>query len=197
MDALTERPDFQERAVSRPPAVFPVHTVESAPAAARRSMTAVAEKRGYLPTAIALLAESPETLDGFLRLSTIFESATLDALAREVLIMTIAARNGCHLCLAMHTSRLSALGADPALAAALRAGDRLEDARLEAVRTFALRVLETTGDVGDEALAAFLGHGFTARNALEVVLGIGAYTLSTFANRLTGAPVDEQLRAFA
>jgi AhpD family alkylhydroperoxidase len=197
MDALTERPDFQERAVSPPPAVFPVHTVESAPAAARRSMRAVAEKQGYLPAGAALLAESPETLDGFLRLSAIFESATLDALAREVLIMTIAARNGCHLCLAMHASRLSALGADPALAAALRAGAPLEDARLEAVRTFALRVLETTGDVGDEALVAFLGHGFTARNALEVVLGIGTYTLSTFANRLTGAPVDEQLRAFA
>ena len=37
----------------------------------------------------------------------------------------------------------------------------------------------------------------TRRNALEVVLGIGAYTLSTLANRLTGAPVDEQLKAFA
>jgi hypothetical protein len=29
------------------------------------------------------------------------------------------------------------------------------------------------------------------------VLGIGTYTLSTLANRLTGAPVDEPLRAFA
>ena len=32
--------------------------------------------------------------------------------------------------------------------------------------------------------------------ALDVVLGIGTYTMSTLANRLTGAPVDDQLSAF-
>jgi alkylhydroperoxidase family enzyme len=71
------------------------------------------------------------------------------------------------------------------------------EVRLDAVRAFTLQVLDTAGDVGGEAVAEFLGHGFTRRNALEVVLGIGALTLSTLANRLTGAPVDEQLRAFA
>jgi alkylhydroperoxidase family enzyme len=97
----------------------------------------------------------------------------------------------------MHSARLAALGADPALAAALRAAAPLADPRLEAVRTFTLRVLDTAGEAGDESLAEFLGHGFTRRNALEIVLGIGAYTLSTLANRLTGAPVDEELGAFA
>jgi hypothetical protein len=29
-----------------------------------------------------------------------------------------------------------------------------------------------------------------------VVLGIGTYTMSTLANRLTGGPVDDQLQAF-
>ncbi|MFJ6697187.1 hypothetical protein ACIQM4_14105 [Streptomyces sp. NPDC091272] len=33
-------------------------------------------------------------------------------------------------------------------------------------------------------LEAFCAAGYTRRNALEVVLGIGTYTLSTFANRL-------------
>jgi AhpD family alkylhydroperoxidase len=171
--------------------MFTEHSTESAPPAARRAMAAVAGKRGYLPAAVALLAESPELLEGFLRLSASFEACTLDPLAREVVIMTVSARNGCRLCLARHAARLDALGADPSLAAPL------EDARLGAVRAFTLRALDTAGDVGDAALAEFLGHGFTRRNALEVILGIGAYTLSTLANRLTGAPVDEQLRAFA
>jgi hypothetical protein len=47
------------------------------------------------------------------------------------------------------------------------------------------------------SLRAFLDSGYTSRNALEVVLGIGTYTLSTFANRLTNAPVDPQLAMFA
>ena len=177
--------------------MFTQHTIESAPAASRRSMTAVSAKQGYLPAAVGLLAESPEALDGFLRLSAAFDACTLDPLAREVVIMTVAVRNGCHLCVAMHSARLAALGADPDLAAALRSGAPVGEVRLDAVRAFTLQVLDTAGDVGGEAVAEFLGHGFTRRNALEVVLGIGALTLSTLANRLTGAPVDEQLRAFA
>jgi AhpD family alkylhydroperoxidase len=177
--------------------LFTEHTTESAPPAARRAMAAVAGKQGYLPAGAARLAESPEALEGFLRLSAAFDACTLDPFAREVVIMTVSARNGCRLCLAMHAARLDALGADPSLAEALRSAAPLGDARLGAVRAFTLRVLDTAGDVGDAALEDFLGHGFTRRNALEVVLGVGAYTLSTLANRLTGAPVDEELRAFA
>lgn len=58
-------------------------------------------------------------------------------------------------------------------------------------------MLATAGAVDDATLQAFLAHGYTARNALEVVLGIGTYTMSTLANRMTGAPVDPQLAAFA
>jgi AhpD family alkylhydroperoxidase len=111
--------------------------------------------------------------------------------------MTVATRNGCHLCVAMHTARLTALGADADTIARLRNAEPLPDPGLEAIRVFTLRVLDTAGDVGDEALRAFLASGYTSQNALEVVLGIGTYTMSTLANRLTGAPVDDQLAAFA
>ena len=49
----------------------------------------------------------------------------------------------------------------------------------------------------DGHLGSFLAVGYTRQNALEVVLGIGTYTMSTLANRLTGAPLDDQLSAFA
>ena len=177
--------------------MFTEHTIESAPPAARRTMTATAKHLGYLPAATARWASSPQLLDGFQKLNALFDATTLDPVAREVVIMTIATRNGCHLCVAMHTAQLTALHADACLIAALRGGQALDDPRLEAIREFTLRVLDTAGDVGEPALRAFLDHGYTERNALEVVLGIGTYVMSTFANRLTGAPVDEQLRAFA
>lgn len=97
----------------------------------------------------------------------------------------------------MHTAKLSALRADTELVTALREQRQLPDARLEAVRTFTLEALATSGAVTDRALAAFLAHGHTSANALEVVLGIGTYTLSTLANRLTDAPLDEQLEPHA
>ena len=177
--------------------LFPAHTVETAPAAARRAMAASESHLGYLPSAVAMMATAPQVLDGFLKISAIFESTTLDPLAREVLVMTVATRNGCHLCVANHTAKLAKLEADPELVEALREQRPLADERLEAIRVFTLDVLATAGAVSDESMQAFLKHGYTSQNALEVVLGIGAYTLSTFANRMTGAPIDPQLAAFA
>jgi len=55
----------------------------------------------------------------------------------------------------------------------------------------------TKGEVGDAALEAFLTHGFTREQALDVVLGVGLYTLSTYANRLTRATLDPPLEPLA
>jgi alkylhydroperoxidase family enzyme len=91
----------------------------------------------------------------------------------------------------MHTASLHRLSAPPELVTALRTQSALPDPRLEVLRRFALTVMDTTGEVPEDALAAFTEAGYTPRNALEVVLGIGTYTLSTFANRLVGAPLDD------
>lgn len=104
---------------------FPDHTLDSAPPAARRVLEAVAKKQGgHLPSAVARLASSPELLTGFLQASAAFESSTLDPLAREVVVMTMATRHACHVCVAMHTARLTALDAGPELVAALRSPSR-------------------------------------------------------------------------
>ncbi|MFD7646002.1 carboxymuconolactone decarboxylase family protein [Kitasatospora sp. NPDC059795] len=176
---------------------FPTLTPETAPPAARRSLEQITRHLGHLPEAAGRLAHAPQLLDGFLKLTALFDATELDPLVRETVVLTIATRNGCHLCVAMHTATLTRLAADPELIAALRAQQPLPDARLEAVRRFVHSALDHTGAVPEPDLAALFAHGFTPRNALEIVLGIGAYTLSTFANRLTGAPVDPQLAPYA
>ncbi|EPH45900.1 carboxymuconolactone decarboxylase family protein [Streptomyces aurantiacus] len=169
--------------------MFTAHTVETAPEDSRAAMEDVVRAFGVLPDAVARLAASPELLTGFLELSQKFERTTLDPLARETVIMTVAVRNECHVCVTIHTAKLRKLGADAELVEALREGRELPEGheRLEGARQFPLRVIEAAGGVDDRDLKAFLGHGFTERNALEVVMGIGAYTMSTLANRLTRA----------
>lgn len=176
---------------------FADHTLETAPPAARRAMESTIRNLGYLPVGVARLAQSPQALDGFLKLSAMFETTDLAPVAREVVIMTIATRNACHLCVAMHTAKLTKLGADPALINALRDSQPLPDERLAALQDFTVATVETAGAVAPETLQTFLSHGYTPQNALEVVLGIGAYTLSTLANRMTDAPLDRQLLPFA
>ncbi|MET8906305.1 carboxymuconolactone decarboxylase family protein [Micromonospora sp. NPDC004551] len=181
--------------MSRP--VFTAHTPDTAPAAARRTMADVQRKLGHLPGAVALMAESPELLRGFLTANAVFEATDLDPVAREVVVLTVATRNECHLCVAMHTATLTRQGAAPGLIEALRAGAALPDPRLEALRRFTVAVLDHRGAVPDDGLDAFLAAGWQPRHALDVVLGVGTYTISTFANRLTGAPLDPPLAAHA
>lgn len=177
--------------------VFVEHTPESAPAAARRPMEATVRRLGRLSAPVALLASSPQLLDGFLKLSGLFEATTLDPVAREVVIMAVAAHHECHVCVAMHTAALERVGADTALIGALRERRPLPEPRLEALRAFTLAVIASAGAVDDGDLRGFLDHGYTPQNALEVVLGVGTYTLSAFANRLTRAPLDHALHGHA
>ncbi|SDC54359.1 carboxymuconolactone decarboxylase family protein [Rhodococcus tukisamuensis] len=176
---------------------FTAHTAETAPAAARPIMAAIEQQFGFLPAASALMAESPELMQAFARANALFERSTLTHLEREVVVFAIATRNECHLCVALHSAGLTRDGASPELTAALRERRPLDDPRLEALRQFTLAVLDSAGAVDDARMRAFLDVGFSTRQALEVVLGVGTYTLSTFANRMTGAHLDEPFARFA
>lgn len=177
---------------------FVRHTTSSAPAGSRAAVERTARGFGFLPAPVAMMAESPELLEGFLHGNRLFEGTTLSRLHREVLILTMATAVGCHYCVAMHTATLTRTGdADETLLADLRACRPLADEQLEALRVFTLAVMAGHGHVRPQDLRDFLDAGHTRRNALEVVLGLGVHTLSTYANRMTGAPLDEPFRPFA
>lgn len=175
---------------------FTCHTIESAPPEARATMSAIERRFGYLPAAVSAMATSPQLLLGFVRANSLFTETTLTEIEREVLVMTIATHNGCEVCIALHTEQLTRAEAPAEVVESLRTRTPLADARLDAMRQFVLEVLATAGNVSDVALTQFLGAGYSPRNALDVVLGIGTYTMSTLANRLTRAPVDPQLTSY-
>ncbi len=172
------------------PQQFTSHTVESAPPAAREALATARAKFGRLPAALGLLANSPTALAAFGTFTAAFARSTLSPIEREVVIMTVARENGCELCVAMHSRILRAMKAPAGRIEALHEGTPLDDARLEALRAFTVHALRERGAVPPDALDAFESAGFTGEQALDVIVGIAAYTLSTFANRLTRAPLD-------
>ncbi len=176
---------------------FHDHTAATAPPGSRRMVAAAEEQFGFTPAPVGRMAASPQALGGFFQLNALFQKSSLDELARECLILTVATRNECHYCVAMHSATLARSGASTQLIDDLRAERPLPEPQLEALRVFVHQVMDHTGAVPDPAMTAFLAAGYTAENALDVVLGIATYTLSTFANRLTGASLDEPFRAWA
>ena len=169
---------------------FVSYDPSSAPPETRAILLENQRKFGKIPSPLARLAASPLALRAALDGLSAFEHSSLAPLEREVVAMTMGVRNGCHYCVSLHRRLLEKLEAPAELREALAQGRKLDSPKLEAVRAFTLALLEGTGDVSDEAWQQFLAAGFDRAAALEVVLGVAAYTLTTFANRLTEAPLD-------
>jgi uncharacterized peroxidase-related enzyme len=166
------------------PVPFPAFDVFTAPEPARAALLASKQKFGAIPKPLAHYALSPIFLRQALSGLDAFERSSFSKIEREVLAMTMGRVNGCSFCVALHRRVLASMKASPEIVSALVEGSPLGDARLEALRTFLLALLEARGAVAPEALAAFLNAGFSHAQALEAVLGVATYTLTTFANRL-------------
>lgn len=164
---------------------FPQFDEASAPEAARSALSATKQRFGGIPAPVARHASSPALLLTALSGLDAFGKTTLAPLEREVLAMTMGLRNGCQFCLKLHTRLLSSLEAEQALVRALQLGEPLSDPRLEALRRFVLALIEHSGDVPRPEWLRFREAGYTHEQALELVLGVGVYTMTTLANRLT------------
>jgi AhpD family alkylhydroperoxidase len=162
---------------------------KTAPDAARPFIAATRAHLGFLPSAVARLAASPDLLGAFQRASAAFDRTSLGRVEREVIILTYAREVDCSVCVVMHSRTLAELGG-PDLAGAVAAGRPTGDPRLDVLVRFTRALAATRGDVDSETWEAFLAAGYSRAQALDVVLGLGAYTMSTFANRLTAAPMD-------
>lgn len=166
------------------------YDLDTAPVEARGILAESRRKFGMLPSPLKRLAASPLALRSALTALDTFDASSLAPLEREVVAMTMGVENGCHYCVSLHRRLLQMHEAPAGLCDALEQGRTLDSPRLEAVRVLTLSLLERTGDVSEPAWQQFLAAGFDRAAALEVVVGIATYTLTTFANRLTEAPVD-------
>jgi len=164
---------------------FPQFDETNAPAEARPALTQSKRAFGAIPAPLTRYASSPLMLGVTLSGLHGFEQATLPPLEREVLAMTMGRLNGCRLCLEMHRRLLVKLDAPTPLIAALEAGAALEDRRLEALRQLVLALVAHHGDVPAPVWTDFREAGYTHEHALELVMGVGVYTMTTLANRLT------------
>jgi len=164
---------------------FPRFDETNAPEPVRDALVQNKRLFGAVPAPLACYANSPLFLEAALSGLRAFEQASLSPLEREVVAMTMGRLNGCKLCLGLHRRLLNAQRAPVELIDALEQGRALGEPRLEALRGFLLAVVDARGDVSKEAWTQFREAGFSHAQALEVVLGVGAYTLTTLANRLT------------
>ncbi len=177
--------------------IFPIHSPETAPDAARPTLEQAKARFGFVPNILLGLAESPEALKGYMTLMGIFHGGSFSEIERDVALIAISARNRCGYCVAAHSTQGAGHGLSEEDLAAIRAHEPLSDPRLEALRRFVDALVEKRGWVGEDEIQAFLAAGFARAQALELLVAVAAKTLSNYANHMIGTPIDEPFAAQA
>jgi uncharacterized peroxidase-related enzyme len=173
---------------------FHIHTLESAPQAARPALQKLKDNLGLIPNLAAAMAESPTLIEAFVALRGIYQGGSFTPVEREAISIANAVANQCDWCVAAHsTFALKAAMPQEALQA-LRAGQSPADAKLKALSEFARKMTLSRGQMSEADLQSFLAAGYSQAQALEVIVGVAVSVLANYANHLADAPLDDFLK---
>jgi AhpD family alkylhydroperoxidase len=173
---------------------YTVHTVETAPAAAKEILAGAKKTLGFVPNLYAVMAEAPALVKAYATLSRMFDETSFSATERQIVLLTTSHVNGCEYCMAAHSVIAGMQKVPGDVVQAIRAGRPISDTKLESLRRFTAAVVKSRGWPSPADTAEFLSVGYGRQQVLEVVLGVGMKTLSNFANHIAKTPLD---KAFA
>jgi uncharacterized peroxidase-related enzyme len=175
---------------------FAPHNLATAPAASQPGLAAAHKKLGFVPNMLAVLAESPATLEAYQKLQESLGKSSFTPAEQQFLALVISVANGCTYCTAAYSLVAGNAGVAKPVIDAVRDGGPIADRRLQALRRFAFAVVERRGRVGDAELEAFLAAGFTKAQVLEVLIAAAFKLISNYANHLAEVPLDAAFQPY-
>ena len=178
---------------------LPAQTIASSHGKARDMLEDSQRKLGFVPQMYAHMVNSPGLLQTYLQGYELFRAESgFTAVEQEVVFLSISRFNGCTYCMAAHSMIADKMSRVPAdILKALREGQPLSDARLQALATFTTIMAESRGTPSPAQLEAFRAAGYSDRQALEIVLAIAVKTLSKYANHILHTPSDAAFQDYA
>lgn len=176
---------------------FEKHTTATAPTGSKAILESAQAQMGLVPNLYAVLAESPQTLTGYIELTKLFSASSLSTVERHVVWLAINVENRCHYCVPAHTFLALNDKTPQDVVDSLRSDTPIADDKLEALRRFAKQVVITRGFVAKTEIDAFLAAGYTNANVLDVVLGAAHKTISNYVNHLSETEVDAPFAQYA
>jgi len=170
---------------------YVVHSLDTAPAAAKENLADAKEAYGFLPNLLGVMAEVPALLKAYRTAMGLFEETSLSPTEQQIVLLAVSQANKCKYCVAAHSviAKMQKVPGDVVEAA--RDGRPIVDSRLEALRRFTDAVVVSRGWPSDADTKAFLDAGYSKTQILEVVLGIGVKTLSNYTNHIADTPLDD------
>jgi AhpD family alkylhydroperoxidase len=169
---------------------FTVHTIETAPAAAKGTLEAVQKAWGFVPTLHGMLAESPAAVKAYDTVFGIVGETSLTPAEQQVVFLATSVFHECEYCVAGHTYLGRMVKLDESAIQALRNGTIIADAKLQALRVYVEAVIRERGFVSDAATDAFIAAGYTRANVMDILVVVAAKTISNYANHIAHTPKE-------
>lgn len=173
---------------------YKIYDQQSAPEAAKPVLAEVQAHYQFIPNALAAMAESPETVKGYLALDGLVQENSLDEVQRHVAFLTIAREYNCAYCVAAHTAFAMMAKVQPEHIQQLRENKPLSDAKLDALQQFTTRLVQTGGNVSADEIRRFLDSGYTRQHVLDIIMMMANKLIAVFANRVMGTDLDQALQ---
>lgn len=175
---------------------FDVHTPETAHGEASEILADIGQKLGFTPNMFAVMGGAPAALGAFMEMNRSVTRSSLTPLEAEIAQTAASVENLSPYCVAGHTAFAAMQELDVGVIESVRNEKRLAEPRLEALRSFTRRMVETHGHLRDDELSAFLDAGYSRDQAIEVVMVISLKFFSNLTGNLTGIPLDDAFAPF-
>ncbi|MGB0660303.1 MAG: carboxymuconolactone decarboxylase family protein [Mangrovicoccus sp.] len=175
---------------------FTFYDLDTAPEASKPLLQNSLKSFGMVPGLHQAFAISPETLEAYQTLHTLFQKTSFNAEELTVVWQSINVEHGCHYCVPAHAGIAAMMKIDPAITDALRKNTPLADPKLEALRKFTLIMLRNRGMVEDTDIEAFYAAGYGQKQVIEIILGLAQKVMSNYTNHIAKTPVDPAFEKF-
>jgi len=178
--------------------ILPKLQGDQVPAGSRPLLEKVQKGFGFIPNLYATFSNSPILLDGYVGLDAAFSRATLSPAERQLVLLTASVVNECAYCTAAHsTIAKGMLKVTGAVVSAVRAGQPVADAKLNALVNLTRELVQSRGHVAPETIQSFLKAGYRNDQIGEVLIGVALKTISNYTHHLSSVEIDSAFKAEA
>lgn len=161
----------------------------TAPAAIAGTLDEIQKAFGATPNMFRAVANSPAALRALWGYFGALGGGSLDPLLGEKVAVAVANSNDCGYCLAAHTALGRKAGASAAEMSAAQTGIS-DDRRTAAALAFALRLVESRGQVSEADVQAVREAGFDDGQIVELLAHVCLNLFTNYVNVAFAVPVD-------
>ena len=146
---------------------------------------------GYPPNLVLEMSHNVATADGYLELLSVLKrNGTLTNTEQQVVMLAIAAWNGCEYCMAAHRTAAKRAGIEQSELDRLSRIEIPANRRMQALATATWAIMDKNGRLAPADLEAFEEYGIEKAQLYEMIALIAVEFIANYVDHIEKTPLD-------